>query len=111
MPKPSVRKPPDHLSALARAFWQSVVTEYQVDDAPALELLRLAAEALDRGAQARDVLDRDGITCVDRWGQVRAHPACAIERDSRIGVARLLRELRVLDAVPESRIPMLERTS
>ena len=83
---------PAHLTAEARAWWESVVADY-VLDAHHLRLLQLAAEAWDRGQQARRALKRHGTTYTDRFGQPKARPEVAIERDSRIAFARLLREL------------------
>jgi P27 family predicted phage terminase small subunit len=64
-----------------------------------LRLLQLACEAWDRAQEAREQLGRDGLTVPGREGGLRAHPAVAIERDSRLAVARLVRELD-LDVEP-----------
>ena len=56
-------------------------------------LLSLAGEAFDRAQEAREALEVDGLFFRDRFGQPRAHPAAAVERDSRLAFARLLREL------------------
>lgn len=64
-----------------------------------LRLLRLACEAWDRTQQARETLDRDGLTVPTGDGGLKAHPCIGIERDSRLAFARLLRELD-LDAEP-----------
>jgi hypothetical protein len=56
-------------------------------------LLTLAAEAWDRCCGARLVLDAEGTTFADRHGQPCPRPEVAIERDSRIAFARLLRKL------------------
>lgn len=58
-----------------------------------LRLLQSACEAWDRLQAARRVLDRDGVSYVDRFGAPRARPEVAVERDSRIAFARLVREL------------------
>jgi hypothetical protein len=63
-----------------------------------IRLLTLAAESWDRCQQAREALE-DGLTFTDRWGQPHAKPEVAIERDSRLAFARLLRELD-LDTEP-----------
>jgi len=73
-------------------------------------LLQAAGEAWDRYQQARTALAEHGLTFTDDKGMVRARPEAAIERDSRIAFARLIRELD-LDtdgpAEPRSRPPAL----
>lgn len=71
-----------------------------------VRLLTLAGEAWDRGQQARAVIDDLGMTFEDRFKQPKPRPEIAIERDSRIAFARLVRELG-LDVAPpeESRAP------
>lgn len=89
---PSIPLAPRHLRDDTRRWWRSVVETFDLEPHH-LRLLTLAAEAWDRGQQAREVIDRDGPTFTDRFGQPKARPEIAIERDSRIGYARLLREL------------------
>jgi P27 family predicted phage terminase small subunit len=91
-------KAPAHLSDASRAWWRSVVREYQLE-AHHLRLLQAAAECWDRLQEARQLLARDGLVIGGREGGMRPHPAAAIERDSRIGFARLVRELD-LDVEP-----------
>jgi len=58
-----------------------------------VRLLTLAAESWDRCTQAREALAEHGLTYTDRFDQPRARPEVAVERDSRIAFARLVREL------------------
>jgi hypothetical protein len=64
-----------------------------------VRLLTLAAESWDRGQQARELLEIEGITVPGREGS-KAHPAISIERDARIAFARLIAQLS-LDDVEE----------
>jgi phage terminase small subunit len=91
-PKPPKAKAPAHLQPATRAWFSHVVQDY-VLELHHLRLLQLCAEAWDRCAQSREVLDREGLTFIDRWGCPRARPEVSVERDSRIAFARLLREL------------------
>lgn len=84
--------PPTHLSRSAKAFWREILASYSL--APHhLRLFRLALEAWDRCQQARTVLEESGLFVSDRYGKPLPHPAVAIERDSRLAYARLMREL------------------
>jgi P27 family predicted phage terminase small subunit len=100
-------KPPAHLSRLSKALWRRLVADYGLaDEAHALEVLRLACEALDRADEARRILAVEGVTFLDRFGKPRPHPAAAIERDSAIRAARMFRELSLdADAPGEARVP------
>lgn len=97
--KDTIPTPPPHLGADMAAWWHSVTTEFDLEPHH-LRILRLVCEAWDRGQQAREALAEHGTTYVDRFGQPRARPEVAIERDSRIAVARLLRELALDVAGP-----------
>lgn len=94
------RNAPAHLKAPTRRWWQSVVEEYNLEPHH-LRLLTLAAESWDRTQDARTVLEQEGLTFVDRFGQPKARPEVAIERDSRIAFARMLRELALDVEAPD----------
>jgi len=73
---------PAHLEAATAAWWRSVVTTWELDEYHE-RLLTLAAEAFGRAVQARQILNRKGITFKDRFGQPKPRPEIAVERDSR----------------------------
>ncbi len=89
---------PEHLAEATKTWWTSVVAEWDLDEHH-VRLLSLAAESWDRAQEAREALAKHGITYTDRFGSPRARPEIAIERDSRISFARLLRDL---DLHPET---------
>jgi phage terminase small subunit len=104
---PPLPKPPRHLKAATRRWWASVVEDFVLEEHH-LRLLTLAGEAWDRCAQARAILNREGLTYTDRFNNVKARPEVAIERDSRLAFAKLLRELALDVAAPEdSRPPVI----
>ncbi len=73
-------------------------------------ILVKTAEAWDRSEEAREILAKDGLTVVDRYGTPKAHPCVAIERDSRTAFFRGLRELALdIDTSPEA--PRAARTA
>src|SRR5438046_7981086 len=95
MLRPKVKqspKPPKHLRSQTRRWFSQVVESYELEEHH-LRLLALAGESWDRCESAREVIDREGLTFVDRFGAPHARPEIAIERDSKIGFARLVREL------------------
>ncbi len=98
---------PKHLKAATRRWWESVVGEYQLESHH-LKLLTAAAECWDRAQQAREILVAEGLCTTDRFGQRRAHPAAAIERDAKGLFARLVRELGLdVEGPSESRPPRI----
>ena len=96
------RKVPSYLSATAQR-WAASVIDGAGDAVTETDfaLIIRAAEALDKAETARRRLARDGIIVPDRFGQIKAHPACALERDSRAAFCRICAQLG-LDAPGES---------
>ncbi len=90
---------PSHLSPDMTAWWRQIVSEYSLEPHH-LHLLRAACEAWDRMQQAREAVAKHGLTSDDK-GMCRARPEVAMERDSKIAFARLIRELD-LDSEPPS---------
>lgn len=101
---------PSHLSPEGKAWWRDTLADFDLE-AHHLKLLRLACEAYDRCQMARQAIDRDGITVISETGAIKAHPACAIERDSRLAFARLLRELDLDTAGPDAPRPPTIRSN
>lgn len=84
---------PKHLDTAGRALWASVSGLYELDPREAA-ILAAACESADRAAEARTLLDADGIVVDGRLGS-RAHPAVSIERDARAAMVRSLAALGV----------------
>src|SRR3954468_19146406 len=98
-PTPSRRAPlPSYLSPAMKEWWVAVLEDYDLDRHH-LHLLEGACGAWDRMMEARAALDANGLTFTDAAGCPKTRPEVAIERDSRVAFARLVRELD-LDEAP-----------
>lgn len=104
----AVYRPPDHLRPDTAAWFNAVIQDFELDQHH-FRLLVKACEAWDRSEQAREGIAEHGMTYLDRFSAPHARPEVAIERDSRLAFARLVRELG-LDVAPpaDSRPPILK---
>ncbi len=85
---------PSYLSAEASTWVNSVLREWGLE--PHHEkILLLAAVAYDRAMDARRRIKKDGAILLCKNGDLKSHPAVAIERDSRLAFVRLIRELQL----------------
>ena len=109
MTQNTLPKAPAHLKAATRRWFEEVATSFELEPHHH-RLLQVACEAWDRCQEARSILDREGLTYEDRFGAPRARPEIAVERDSRLAFARMLREL-ALDIEPPSEAPRPPRIS
>jgi hypothetical protein len=100
---------PNHLRASTRKWFRTVLDDYELDGHH-IRLLTLAAESWDQAQTAREVLDRNGQTFLDRFGQPKERPEVGILQNARISFARLIREL-ALDGVDGPEAPRAPRTS
>src|SRR5262245_51822678 len=91
-PKPQFPKPPKTLGAEGRKLWKRIAEAYNLDEA-AMVFLETACLFQDRASGATAVIAEKGIAFTDRWGQLRPNPACQIERDSRAGKLRALKQI------------------
>lgn len=94
-PQSNRAAPPDHLSEAAKCWWQRLTGEYCIDDTAGILLLTVAMESFDRMKAAAEILDREGLQTVDRFGQVRAHPMLIAERDARNALQKALASLHL----------------
>lgn len=95
------QRAPQHLQPATRSWFAAVLRDYELEPHH-VRLLQLAGESWDRCTQARELLDRDGLTVPTGDGGLKAHPAVGIERDARLAFARLVRELDLDVEAPSS---------
>jgi phage terminase small subunit len=98
--EPSATSPPLDLSGAARAWWRATVEEFELEPHH-VRTLAEAAFAWDRCQQARSLVNQQGLVVQDPSGQLRPHPAIAIEHDSRLAYLRAMHQLD-LDTAPRT---------
>lgn len=89
-------EPPGHLATSGARYWAEVVGEWDLE-AHQLAILENACTALDRIAQCRNRVRRDGLTITDKTGKAVTHPALAVERQAMRLHAQLVRALQLED--------------
>jgi P27 family predicted phage terminase small subunit len=99
---PKAPRAPLHLSKKTREWWQRIVESYEFQDFE-LRLLTAAGEAWDRKESARQVIEKEGLTYLDRFGQPATRPEVAVERDSRLAFFRCMRQLALSEEPPDDR--------
>ncbi len=97
-----MKQAPVQLPAEERKLWKQILNEYPIDDRPGELVLQTGLEAHARMRQCRELIEAQGMTTVDRFGQLRAHPLLSAERDAR---AQFLMAFRQLDLRPEDYEP------
>jgi P27 family predicted phage terminase small subunit len=102
--KSAAQKPPKHLRAATSAWWSEILAEFDLDSHH-VRLLTKACESWDRSEQAREGLLKHGLTFEDRFGSPHERPEIAIERDSRLAFARLIREIGLDVSTPTDTRP------
>jgi hypothetical protein len=76
-------KVPGHLGTETRRWIDGILEDF-TRKSHHFKILVKAAEAHERGEEARKILKTEGIVITDRFGTKKAHPAVAIERDARV---------------------------
>ena len=59
-PTSTATKPPRKLGEVGSSLWQSIQSEYRIDDAAGIELLMQACEASDQIAKLAERIAKDG---------------------------------------------------
>lgn len=102
MQKSPTIPPPKGLTPAARAWWKRLHRDFDLEDSGAQFLLEQALRAFDRMNEAAALVERHGVAVADRFGQLRANPAVAAERDARAAMLGALKQLN-LDVIPAQR--------
>ena len=82
MTTPKIPSPPARLSQGSKRLWRTILEEQELTAAQIL-ILTCGLEAWDRKEAAREGIEREGMTFMDKWDQPKMNPLCAIERTAR----------------------------
>jgi hypothetical protein len=91
-PASTVPQPPRPLGVHGSSLWESIQSEYRIDDRGGIELLAQACETTDRIARLAEQIEHDGEILQTESGP-KAHPGVKLELAARQFVVRTLREL------------------
>ena len=97
-------KAPKHLSDAAAAWWRTVHDRFELDPHQSI-MVGHAAEALDAGERARQTLEAQGQTFLDRFNAPRARPELRIQRQAAELFARICKQLDIDTPSPDQRRP------
>lgn len=86
---------PEGLSATSLLIWDRVNATY--DDMTDAEkgMLLEGLRSRDRASEARELIEEEGILIRDRFGAIKANPACAVERDARAAFVAVMCKLNL----------------
>jgi hypothetical protein len=73
--------------------------DYDITDSAGIFILSKIRESQARLSEAMEILKKEGIVTVDRWGQSKVHPCVLIERDCRAAILAGIKQLN-LDLEP-----------
>ena len=73
--------------------------EYEIEDAGGIVYLSAFADSFSAELNCQDIIEADGLTVKDKWGQLKSHPLCSVLRDARAQKLAALKALN-LDIEP-----------
>jgi hypothetical protein len=86
--------PPTTLGKAGRTLWQSIMSEYAIDDSAGLQMLEQITAAADRLTEYAEAIERDGPMINTRHG-AREHPLLKHELATRSFIVRTLERLGI----------------
>ena len=78
---------------------KAILDEFDISDQAGQAILNQAIESYCRMREAAEIVNRDGLTYVNRFNEVREHPSLNTERKSRAQFLGALKQLS-LDILP-----------
>ena len=87
------------ISNKGKKLKKSILSEFDISDRGGLEILDRAIESFCRMRAAEELIDREGLTVLNRFGEKKEHPALNTERKARAQFLLAIKQLN-LDVLP-----------
>lgn len=81
--KRELAPPPPQLDEPEQALWTELLRTFVLNDVASLSILTATLEAHQRSRRCREQIEVEGQTVEDRFGQTKAHPLLAPEKEAR----------------------------
>lgn len=90
---------PSGLSKESEALWDGIMQEYQIADTAGLMLLETLCKLNDEIIECREMIEKEGLTVLNRYDKPKPHPLLDVERRARGQFLQVLKALN-LDLEP-----------
>ena len=87
------------ITRAAAKLRKRILAEFDISDRGGLEILDRAIESYCRMKEAEAIIDRDGLTFQNHFGEVKEHPSLNTERKARAQFLLAIKQLN-LDVLP-----------
>lgn len=87
------------ITAAGKKLKADILSEFDILDRAGVEILDRAIESFCRLKEAERIIDREGLTVLNRFNEVREHPALNISRKARGQFLLAIKQLN-LDVLP-----------
>ncbi len=83
----------------AEELRKQILAEFEILDQGGLSILAVAIESYIRMCEAREIVNREGLTYLNRFNEIREHPSLNTERKARAQFLQAIKQLN-LDVLP-----------
>jgi len=87
-----------------RKLKKNILSEFDILDRGGLEILDRAIESFCRMREAEAIIDTEGLTVKNRFGETKEHPALNTERKARAQFLLAIKQLNLDVEPPNHRI-------
>lgn len=94
----------DKVKKEGKKLKKSILSEFDISDRGGLEILDRAIESFRRMREAEEIIDKEGLTVENRFGEKKEHPALNTERKARGQFLLAIKQLNLDVPIPNHKI-------